>query len=476
MIDVKSTGAIGDGVADDSAAFQRAHDALPATGGCIFVSAGVYRIASNAFVISKPGVRLQGEGWSNSIIRRLVDNDGVLIDVTETATAFTAVDLSIFDHSISPTNTGTLLRMVSLNEVAISRCWLQSGYRLIHLAFGSNYEISNCTLEHGRLHAIHGLQAADVRISDSTFYATGAVATDGLGAAAIKIEKEDSHAFRPYLWMITGNTFVNTNVGHNIFAVEVANLGIIGNQWELTGRFNADTYDEIKLESCESVTIAGNTSALEINTYSNKTITGATNASPIVITTDGPNVFWNGATLVIHGVTGNTAANGTWAITPLTSTTFSLNGSAGNGAYTGGGRADVRATRYVVNIDGGCSKVRIAGNTFNRGASGTINDLAADTVIYSSVPDEWPRRFLNGSVQWNMPSTADNAIASTTVTVTGAAVGDPVLASLSTLGNVGALVSAHVISANTILVIVLNKSGGPIDPAAGTLNVVVMKR
>ena len=39
------------------------------------------------------------------------------------------------------------------------------------------------------------------------------------------------------------------------------------------------------------------------------------------------------------GCLGNTAANGTWTITVLNDSTVQLNGSAGNGAYTGGGYA-----------------------------------------------------------------------------------------------------------------------------------------
>jgi hypothetical protein len=65
-------------------------------------------------------------------------------------------------------------------------------------------------------------------------------------------------------------------------------------------------------------------------------ITGATNASPIVIASVGHNLQ-TGMKVTISGVVGNTAANGTWTITVIDPNTFSLNGSAGNGAYTSGG-------------------------------------------------------------------------------------------------------------------------------------------
>ena len=67
------------------------------------------------------------------------------------------------------------------------------------------------------------------------------------------------------------------------------------------------------------------------------TITGATHASPIVITTTTPIECVTGDEVVVEGVTGNTAANGTWMLTRLTSTSFQLEGSIGNGSYEGGG-------------------------------------------------------------------------------------------------------------------------------------------
>lgn len=68
-------------------------------------------------------------------------------------------------------------------------------------------------------------------------------------------------------------------------------------------------------------------------------IIDATNATPIVITTDDPHTFTTGDVVDISVVTGNTAANGTWFITVTSGTQFSLNTSVGSGSYTGGGLA-----------------------------------------------------------------------------------------------------------------------------------------
>jgi hypothetical protein len=64
-------------------------------------------------------------------------------------------------------------------------------------------------------------------------------------------------------------------------------------------------------------------------------ITGATNATPIVITCNGHG-FSNGDLVIISGVAGNTAANGEFAISNKTTNTFRLVGSTGNGNYSSG--------------------------------------------------------------------------------------------------------------------------------------------
>ncbi len=64
-------------------------------------------------------------------------------------------------------------------------------------------------------------------------------------------------------------------------------------------------------------------------------ITGLTgNGVPIVVTTASTAGLVNGQTITITGVAGNTAANGTWAVSNVTPTTFQLVGALGNGVWT----------------------------------------------------------------------------------------------------------------------------------------------
>jgi hypothetical protein len=79
---------------------------------------------------------------------------------------------------------------------------------------------------------------------------------------------------------------------------------------------------------------------------------------------------------------------------------------------------------------------------------------------------------LVGSKTWDPANMAtDGSVTSTTVTVTGAAVGDPCFASLSTIGANNVLISAHVSSAGTVTVVLENRTGGALDIASGTLRV-----
>lgn len=77
----------------------------------------------------------------------------------------------------------------------------------------------------------------------------------------------------------------------------------------------------------------------------NLSISAATNAAPIVVTTTAHGMVLGEVTWVnVTGVLGNTAANGTWVAQAVTTTTLRLRGSVGNGAYTSGGLLTVRDT------------------------------------------------------------------------------------------------------------------------------------
>lgn len=97
-----------------------------------------------------------------------------------------------------------------------------------------------------------------------------------------------------------------------------------------------------------------------------KTITGATNATPIVLTVDSITNITDGDWVRVNGVGGNTNANGTFLVTSVSGSNITLVGSAGNAAYTSGGTL---------------TKLRLAKNLHEALAvvvSAAVNDYAAN--------------------------------------------------------------------------------------------------
>ncbi len=74
------------------------------------------------------------------------------------------------------------------------------------------------------------------------------------------------------------------------------------------------------------------------DTGSALTITAASNAGPIVITSTAHGLA-TGMFVRVSGVVGNTNANGEWQITVVDANSFSLLGATGNAAYVSGGIA-----------------------------------------------------------------------------------------------------------------------------------------
>jgi Protein of unknown function (DUF2586)/Ubiquitin-activating enzyme E1 FCCH domain len=75
-------------------------------------------------------------------------------------------------------------------------------------------------------------------------------------------------------------------------------------------------------------------------------VSGATDATPIVLTTTAHGLS-TGDVVTVASVGGNTAANGTFVITVVDTTHFSLNGTTGTVPYTSGGTATFNGTQFV---------------------------------------------------------------------------------------------------------------------------------
>ena len=108
----------------------------------------------------------------------------------------------------------------------------------------------------------------------------------------------------------------------------------------------------------------------------------------------------------------------------------------------------------------------ISGNKYQN-ATGGIVTVGTGTIV---------ENVIIGSTTYNPPSIAAGATTSTTVTVTGASLGDFVEMVSFSLDTQLITFSAYVSSANTVTVVLTNTTAGAIDLGSGTLRVRVNKR
>lgn len=133
---VKDYGAKGDGAANDTAAIQAAHDALPASGGTIFFPHGKY-LATSTITLTKP-VTLLGEGSGDHTGGQGALNTGttytptaqgsVIFTTSPTidlivvnASGFAATDLALVNTSTTAPTAGTGLRITRGDGAHLTR-------------------------------------------------------------------------------------------------------------------------------------------------------------------------------------------------------------------------------------------------------------------------------------------------------------------------------------------------------------------
>ncbi len=91
--------------------------------------------------------------------------------------------------------------------------------------------------------------------------------------------------------------------------------------------------------------VNGDGTVPHVTSFAPVAISSSTNATPIVITTGTNHGYATGDTVLVEGHVTNTNANALWVVTVLTSASFSLNNSVGNGV----GGATGYCIDYAVN-------------------------------------------------------------------------------------------------------------------------------
>lgn len=144
-------------------------------------------------------------------------------------------------------------------------------------------------------------------------------------------------------------------------------------------------------------------------------ISGATNATPIVITVAANSGLKTGDRLAVSGITGNTGANGEWTLEAVTATTFKLLGSVGNGTYDGTPRA-AQIFDQTPTMKSHSGVLKIAGNLVGTVTLTAFNSYAefaaADNSLLGAVSAPVVSSAVQGVTNTNATSASSSTVAS----------------------------------------------------------------
>jgi hypothetical protein len=130
-VSVKDFGAVGDGVADDTAAIQLAINAAQlAGGGTVFFPAGSYKVSAT-LLINQPGVYLLGAGMWNTNITRSGDYGDTILFTGNDATGAVISKAGISNLTIKSTGlttSGAHIKMNGVTRADLSNLFLENGF------------------------------------------------------------------------------------------------------------------------------------------------------------------------------------------------------------------------------------------------------------------------------------------------------------------------------------------------------------
>ena len=154
---------------------------------------------------------------------------------------------------------------------------------------------------------------------------------EGFGTKIVNITSPSA----PLFSVMPDNSFLN-GIRQTDLGVLAGNIGLQNDLF----MFARDTvfYNMVIGDNfIEPIQAGDSTYLLPQNLPVYSTITNATAASPIEITTSSAHGLLTGTTVVVAGVGGVSGANGTFIITAVDATHFTLNNTNGSGSYTSGG-------------------------------------------------------------------------------------------------------------------------------------------
>jgi len=184
VVSVKDFGAVGDGVADDTAEIQAALDAVPAVGGCVYFPAGTYVVSSPLIVDS------------NTVLL----GDGMYVSKLSATTAFTSSQSMVYANAESN------ITIEQLGFIGNTNGTLGAGTG-IHLKNGTRNQVRDCYVENTTQAGIRYEEQNNGIIDGCTLNACGRTGyTDNHG---IMLYSASGSAIQTYSCKVTSNTVTN---------------------------------------------------------------------------------------------------------------------------------------------------------------------------------------------------------------------------------------------------------------------------
>ncbi len=452
-VSVTALGAVGDGIVDDTAAFQAAIAAankvgklttggLQGFGGVVFIPVGIYKLTSSLNI--PDGVSLQGQGARTSVLQFTLDasTDGVVFSDTVQY----ADTLFIRDLGIQATGTQNKVRdVLSLKfagNVRVENVQILNAARYgIYLDDGIDCIFRDCVIGQctsgGLYIADSSIGSVNTTTSLYNCYFSNIFAGPGANVTGTNVE-----FYSCIFESIGAGTDTTNGVGIRARSgrVSIYSCYFENNTWR---DIEAGTVNTTALVIMNPGFITGPyTSAVKAGIYCDKVTSGAIIGFDFSVFSRGLYMTTNCSHLKILGNPNVSRPGNTTGI-------GGIEWQGGN-LENYSGFLSLYDPAYGDAIIIGQQRISIGG-----GIPLSKSDTATKT--------------------WNAGTVADGAVASTTVTLTGAAFGDIAYAAYQSIGGQDVLLSAHVQGANTVRVTLMNKTGAPVTFSDGTLRVNILR-
>jgi polygalacturonase len=255
VISVKDKGAVGDGIHDDTAAIQAAINALPSTGGTIFVPAGTYLIDTTKKINLRslmllqmdPAAILKAKTSSVSRAYILYANGktdveiagGQLLGERDTHKYLTT-STDEWNHGIQLLN----CKRVTVRDLRISKC---TGDGICVGGGSSDVVVENIVSTQNRRQGMSITNCTNVKVYDSEFSYTNGTSPE----CGIDIEPDPGYTCSN-VWIENCRFNNNNKYGINIWK-NVSNVTVTKSVLEYNGSLGMSTH------YCTGITLTGNT-------------------------------------------------------------------------------------------------------------------------------------------------------------------------------------------------------------------------